>query len=185
MPAPIIAPLSSAIMPAVPSVLAATKGLGSMGLAKFGIPMAGGIMQIPAVKKGMQKAMQPGIDTIKESIDKVKAGRGYAFGYDTDQVPIEVAKERGLAGVVGGFADNMTGNRFDFDKRGESKKQKDTKEFLNKFIFGTQGDAARKTRDEMGGGPITSFSPGERPGEFGFDFPSARVAPNINILPDT
>ena len=110
--------------------------------------------------------------------------RGYTFGYDTDQTPFEVAKERGAAGVAGGFADKVTGNKFDFDKRGESKKQKDTKDFLRKFIFGTQGDAARKTRDELGGGDITSFSPGERPGEFNYSFPSAKVAPNINILPD-
>ena len=136
MPVPAIFPAASAIKPYVPPV---AKGLGSMGLAKYGIPMAGGLMQIPAIKKGMQDAMQPGIDKVKESIDKVKAGRGYAFGYDTKQTPFEVAKERGLAGVAGGFADNMTGNRFDFDKRGDSKKQKDTKEFLNKFIYGTQG----------------------------------------------
>ena len=110
--------------------------------------------------------------------------RGYQFGYDTQQTPFEVAKERGLAGVLGGAIDNITRGATDFDKRGDSKKNKDAKEFLNKFIFGTQGDTARKTRDEMGGGPITSFSPGERPGEFGFDFPSARVAPNITILPD-
>ena len=132
MPAPILA---------VPSVLAATKGLGSMGLAKFGIPIAGGLMQIPAVKEGMREGVrsivQPGIDKVKESIDKVKAGRGYAFGYDTDQVPIEVAKERGLAGVAGGLVDNLTFGATDFDKRGDSKKQKDTKDFLNKFIFGT------------------------------------------------
>ena len=166
MPAPILA-VPSALAPVVAPV---TKGLGSMALAKIGIPIAGGLSQIPAVKERMRSITQPGIDTIKESIDKVKAGRGYAFGYDTDQSPFEVAKERGLAGVAGGFADKVTGNRFDFDKRGESKKQKDTKDFLKKFIFGTQGDAARKTRDEMGGGDITSFSPGERPGEFNYSF---------------
>ena len=83
--------------------------------------------------------VQPGINTIKESIDKVKAGRGYAFGYDTDQTPFEVAKERGLAGVLGGTIDTITGGMTDFDKRGDSKKQKDTKEFLNKFIYGTEG----------------------------------------------
>ena len=167
MPAPILA---------APIILAGAKPAASMALAKFGIPIAGGLMQMPAVKEGMQAAMQPGIDTIKDSIDKVKAGRGYAFGYDTKQTPFEVAKERGLAGVAGGFADNMTGNRFDFDKRGESKKQKDTKDFLNKFIYGTQGDTARKTRDEMGGGPITSFSPGPRPelGEFNTTFYSQK-----------
>ena len=124
---------------AAPMILAGAKPAASMALAKFGIPIAGGIMQIPAVKERMRSITQPGVDKIKESIDKVKAGRGYTFGYDTTQTPFEVAKERGLAGVVGGFADNMTGNRFDFDKRGESKKQKDTKEFLRKFIFGTDG----------------------------------------------
>ena len=136
MPVPAIFPAASAIMPYVPPV---AKGLGSMGLAKYGIPMAGGLMQIPAIKKGMQDAMQPGIDKVKESIDKVKAGRGYAFGYDTKQTPFEVAKERGLAGVVGGFADKVTGNKFDFDKRGESKKQEDTKKFLKQFMYGTDG----------------------------------------------
>ena len=124
-------------------------------VTKFGIPMAGsyGLMQVPAVRKGMQAVIQPGIDTIKESIDKVKAGRGYTFGYDTDQVPIEVAKERGLAGVVGGFADKVTGNKFDFDKRGESKKQKDTKDFLRKFILGTQGVAGREMEGQLGVAP--------------------------------
>ena len=96
--------------------------------------------------------------------------RGYQFGYDTQQTPFDVAKERGLAGVLGGTIDNITRGATDLDKRGDSKKNKDAKEFLNKFIFGTQGDAARKTRDEMGGGDITSFSPGERPGEFNYSF---------------
>ncbi len=96
--------------------------------------------------------------------------RGYQFGYDTQQTPFEVAKERGVAGVLGGAIDNITRGATDLDKRGDSKKNKDAKEFLNKFIFGTQGDAARKTRDEMGGGDITSFSPGERPGEFNYSF---------------
>ena len=130
MPAPILA---------FPAIAPVVKGVGSMGLAKFGIPIAGGIMQIPAVKERMQDAMQPGIDTIKDMYGKGQDARGYITGYDTKQTPFEVAKERGLAGVAGGFADNMTGNRFDFDKRGESKKQKDTKEFLNKFIYGTDG----------------------------------------------
>ena len=134
MPVPAIFPVASAVMPYVPPV---AKGV-SMGLAKAGIPIAGGLMQIPAVKKGMQDAMQPGIDTIKDMYSKGQDTRGYTFGYDTKQTPFEVAKERGLAGVVGGFADKVTGNKFDFDKRGESKKQKDTKEFLNKFIYGTQ-----------------------------------------------
>ena len=65
--------------------------------------------------------------------------RGYSAGYDTQQTPFEVAKERGLAGVAGGLVDNLTMGATDFDKRGDSKKQKDTKEFLNKFIYGTEG----------------------------------------------
>ena len=96
--------------------------------------------------------------------------RGYVGGYDTQQTPFEAAKERGLAGVLGGTVDAVTGGMTDFDKRGDSKIQKYSKDFLRKFIFGTQGDAARKTRDEMGGGDITSFSPGERPGEFNYSF---------------
>ena len=114
--------------------------------------------------------VQPGINTIKDMYGRGQDARGYITGYDTKQTPFEVAKERGLAGVLGGTIDTVTGGMTDFDKRGDSKKQKDTKDFLRKFIFGTQGDAARKTRDEMGGGDITSFSPGERPGEFNYSF---------------
>ena len=137
MPAPIIPiGLSSAVMPVVAPV---TKGLGSMALAKFGIPIAGGLSQIPAVKKGMQAAMQPGIDTIKDMYGKGQDARGYITGYDTKQTPFEVAKERGLAGVLGGTIDSATGGMTDFDKRGDSKKQKDTKEFLKKFMYGTDG----------------------------------------------
>ena len=166
MPAPIIAPLSAAM----PVIAPVTKGLGSMGLAKFGIPIAGGLSQIPAVKKGMQTVMQPGIDTVMDMYGKGQDTRGYITGYDTKQNPFEVAKERGLAGVLGGGIDNITMGATDFDKRGDSKKQKDVKDFLRKFIFGSQGVDARKTRDEMGGGDITSFSPGERPGEFNYSF---------------
>ena len=68
-----------------------------------------------------------------------KGARGYITGYDTQQTPFEVAKERGLAGVLGGTVDTITGGMTDLDKRGDSKKQKDTKEFLNKFIYGTEG----------------------------------------------
>ena len=63
--------------------------------------------------------------------------RGYITGYDTQQTPLQVAKERGLAGVAGGFVDQLTSGMTDFDKRGDSKKQKDVKKFLNKFIYGT------------------------------------------------
>ena len=65
--------------------------------------------------------------------------RGYVGGYDTQQTPFQVAQERGLAGVLGGTVDSLTGGMTDLDKRGDSKKQKDTKEFLNKFIYGTEG----------------------------------------------
>ena len=65
-----------------------------------------------------------------------KDARGYALGYDTQQTPFEVAKERGLAGVAGGLVDNLTSGMTDFDKRGDAKKQKDAKNFLNAFIFG-------------------------------------------------
>ena len=176
MPVPAILPAAGAIMPYVPPVAKAA----SMGLAKFGIPIAGGLMQIPAVKEGMRSITQPGIDTAMDMYGKGQDARGYITGYDTKQNPFEVAKERGLAGVLGGGIDNITMGATDFDKRGDSKKQKDVKDFLRKFIFGSQGVDARKTRDEMGGGDITSFSPGERPGEFGYTFPS-KVAPNINI----
>ena len=107
-----------------------------------------------------------------------KGARGYITGYDTQQTPAQVAKERGLAGVLGGTVDSLTGGMTDLDKRGDSKKQKDVKNFLNKFIYGTQGDAARNTRDEMGGGDITSFNPGERPelGEFNYSFDASEKA---------
>ena len=51
-----------------------------------------------------------------------------------------MAKERGLAGVIGGTIDYITGGMTDFDKRGDSKKQKDAKEFLNKFVYGTESN---------------------------------------------
>ena len=136
MPVPAIFPAAGAIMPYIPPV---ATGIKSMGLAKVGIPLAGGLMQIPAVKKGMQGAMQPGIDTIKDMYGKGQDARGYITGYDTKQTPFEVARERGLAGVAGGFVDNLTGGMTDLDKRGESKKQKDTKKFLKQFMYGTDG----------------------------------------------
>ncbi len=104
-----------------------------------------------------------------------RSARGYVTGYDTQQTPFQVAKERGLAGVLGGTIDTVTGGMTDFDKRGDSKKQKDTKEFLNKFIYGTQGDDARKVRDELGGGDITSFNTGTQPGaKFGYTFNTSK-----------
>ena len=79
--------------------------------------------------------------------------RGYITGYDTQQTPLQVAKERGLAGVAGGFVDQLTSGMPDFDKRGDSKKQKDTKDFLRKFIFGTQGVAGRDMEGQLGVAP--------------------------------
>ena len=81
--------------------------------------------------------VQPGINTIKDMYGRGQDARGYITGYDTKQTPFEVAKERGLAGVLGGTIDTITGGMTDFDKRGDSKKQKDVKKFLNKFIYGT------------------------------------------------
>ena len=76
---------------------------------------------------------------LAERIPAYRNMRGYVGGYDTQQTPFQVAQERGLAGVIGGGIDSVTGGMTDFDKRGDSKKQKDTKEFLNKFIYGTEG----------------------------------------------
>ena len=96
----------------------------------------------------------------------------YSYGAP---VNMQTAKERGAAGVVGGLLDNVTFGATDFDKRGDSQRQKDTKEFLNKFIYGTQGDTARKTRDEYGGGDITSFNTGTQPGaKFGYTFNTSK-----------
>ena len=143
-----------------------------MGLAKFGIPIAGGLSQIPAVKKSMQTVMQPGIDTVMDMYGKGQDARGYITGYDTKQNPFEVAKERGLAGVAGGFADAMTGNRFDFDKRGESKKQKDTKDFLRKFIFGTDGMIKKADPVQIDGQMRQANPAGAMPG---FEFPDSKM----------
>jgi len=94
--------------------------------------------------------VQPGINTIMDMYGKGQDARGYITGYDTRQTPFEVAKERGLAGVLGGGIDASTFGMTDFDKRGDSKKQKDTKDFLRKFIFGTQGVAGREMEGQLG-----------------------------------
>lgn len=93
----------------------------------------------PKFKEGVRSVIQPGINTVMDMYGKGQDARGYITGYDTKQTPFEVAKERGLAGVAGGFVDNLTGGKTDLDKRGDSKKQKDANEFLNKFVYGTQG----------------------------------------------
>ena len=110
MPVPVIAPFVGGASKLVPPLMQNPMLMGGAGM------LAGA-------------AMKPVMDTMGRVID-------YGAGAP---VNMETAKERGLAGVVGGFADNMTGGMTDFDKRGDSKKQKDTKEFLNKFIYGTQG----------------------------------------------
>jgi len=56
------------------------------------------------------------------------------------------AKRRGLAGVIGGALDKLTGGFTDFDKRGDSPRQAARKEalldrgrdFLKEFVFGTE-----------------------------------------------
>ena len=75
---------------------------------------------------------------LAENIPAYRDTRGYHLGYDTQQTPFEVAKERGLAGVLGGTIDNITRGATDFDKRGDSKKNKDAKKFLNTFVYGTE-----------------------------------------------
>ena len=84
----------------------------------------------------MPAGMVPGLLEMNPAFRNM---RGYQFGYDTQQTPFEVAKERGVAGVLGGTIDNITRGATDFDKRGDSKKQKDAKNFLNAFIFGKGG----------------------------------------------
>ena len=92
-----------------------------------------GLMQNQNVKRftqGLGAAFTPPVmDTMGRVID-------YGAGAP---VNMGTAKERGIAGIAGGFVDNLTGGMTDLDKRGDSKKQKDTKEFLNKFIYGTDG----------------------------------------------
>ena len=96
-------------------------------------------MPVPIAVPGILTGMGTGMGLMNPLGDKVNEARGYALGYDTKQTPFDVAKERGLAGVAGGFVDNLTGGMTDLDKRGDSKKQKDAKNFLNAFIFGKGG----------------------------------------------
>ena len=65
-------------------------------------------------------------------------------------VNMGTAKERGIAGIAGGFVDNLTGGMTDLDRRGDSKKQKDTKEFLKNFVYGSQGVAGRDMEEQLG-----------------------------------
>ena len=106
-------------------------------------------------------------------MDTMAKGAGYVAGAPVTR---EEAQKRGLAGVAGGLVDNMTMGMTDLDKRGDSKKQKDVKKFLNQFIYGSQGVDARNVRDAFGGGDITSFSPGELPGQFNYSFDASEKA---------
>ena len=94
-------------------------------------------MLVPGLANQFLPDQYKPINTIKDMYGRGQDARGYITGYDTKQTPFEVAKERGLAGVLGGTIDTITGGMTDFDKRGDSKKQKDVKKFLNKFIYGT------------------------------------------------
>jgi len=114
MPAPILSPIVA-------------------GAPKLVPPIVTGAMQNPMVTGGLGvlagAAANPVMDTM---------GRAINYGAGAPMT-MEEAKKRGLAGVAGGFADNLTGGMTDFDKRGDSKKQKDVKKFLNQFIYGSDG----------------------------------------------
>ena len=116
MPAPILA---------VPSAIAPVVGATSK--------LVPGLMQNPMLIGGAGMlagaAANPVMDTMGRVID-------YGAGAP---VNMKTAKERGLAGVLGGTIDNISGGMTDFDKRGDSKKQKDVKKFLNQFIYGSDG----------------------------------------------
>jgi len=85
---------------------------------------------VQAFTQGLGAAFTPPVmDTMGRVID-------YGAGAP---VNMGTAKQRGLAGVLGGTIDNITGGMTDFDKRGDSKKQEDTKKFLKQFVYGTDG----------------------------------------------
>ena len=67
------------------------------------------------------------------------------------------ARRRGLAGVIGGTLDNLTMGMTDFDRRGDSLGQEQSKKFLKEFIFGTKG----KKMGDMGEPttPVPSMPP--------------------------
>ena len=108
MPVPVIAPVMGGASKLVPPLMQNPYVAGAAGM------VAGGLAR-------------PVMDTMGRVID-------YGAGAP---VNMGTAKERGLAGVLGGTIDNITGGMTDLDKRGDSKKQKDVKKFLNKFIYGT------------------------------------------------
>ena len=126
----------------VPAILPMT--IAGMGL------ITGDTIRKGRIAEAIRKERAGGKGLMDRLSDKVDATRGYITGYDTQQTPFEVAKERGAAGVLGGTIDSITGGMTDFDKRGDSKKQKDTKEFLKKFMYGTQGVAGREMEGQLG-----------------------------------
>jgi len=108
----------------VPSLLGA-----SQNIPGFGPPLMQN-QNVQAFTQGLGAAFNPPMmDTM---------GRVINYGAGAP-VNMGTAKERGLAGVLGGSIDNMTMGMTDFDKRGDSKKQKDTKKFLKQFVYGTDG----------------------------------------------
>jgi len=110
MPVPVIAPVMGGASKLVPPLMQNPMLMGGAGM------LAGA-------------AVNPVMDTMGRVID-------YGAGAP---VNMGTAKERGLAGVLGGTIDNITGGMTDLDKRGDSKKQKDVKKFLNQFIYGSDG----------------------------------------------
>ena len=110
MPVPVIAPVMGGASKLVPPLMQNPMLMGGAGML-------------------VGAAANPVMDTMGRVID-------YGAGAP---VNMKTAKERGLAGVAGGLVDNLTMGATDFDKRGDSKKQKDTKEFLKNFVYGTEG----------------------------------------------
>tara|TARA_R100001126_G_C4729141_1_gene102987 strand:- start:123 stop:461 length:339 start_codon:yes stop_codon:yes gene_type:complete len=110
MPGPVIAPVVGGASKLIPPLMQNPYVAGAAGM------VAGGLVR-------------PVMDTMGRVID-------YGAGAP---MTMEEAKKRGLAGVAGGIADNITMGMTDFDKRGDSKKQKDVKKFLNQFIYGSDG----------------------------------------------
>ena len=127
MPAPILA---------FPSAIAPVVG----GASKLVPPLLKNPMLIGGAGMLAGAAVNPVMDTM---------GRVNEY-FTGAPMTMDEAKKRGLAGVTGGFVDNVTGGMTDFDKRGESKRQKDTKEFLKKFMYGTQGVAGREMESQLG-----------------------------------
>ena len=110
MPVPVIAPVMGGASKLVPPLMQNPYVAGAAGM------VAGGLAR-------------PVMDTM---------GRVNEY-FTGAPMTMEEAQKRGLAGVAGGTIDNITGGMTDFDKRGDSKKQKDTKKFLKQFVYGTDG----------------------------------------------